>query len=346
VVNVLVTEDGLSVRGGAGLEGRGAGSVELSQGCRGGAERIGGRVGTERVVRVASGVRGLVSGGLGSVRGLVGGRLSSSRGLVGSVLSSGRSLVSSSLGSAGSRVVSVLGSGRGLVGGVLGSGGGLVGEVVGSVLDVLLLDFSLRLVLGGVQVGRVGGISLTGTLLGLADELRGTVGEVGSGALGNLGSVLSLLGGNGANLLGLLVDDGAGVLDLSINDLAVVDVDEGNGVDQGGEEKSKTPGRHDLDEEVRDEGDEEGTNGDKDVLAEHDALELNNEEVDELLNIIQRRLEGLARDGVVLARAHARGKATVHDKLADDFSGSSNWKSLLATIPSDQADMAATYYRG
>ena len=275
----------------------------------------GSALGAEGVVGVTSGVRGLVGGRLGSGRGLVSSDLSGAGGRVVSVLSSGRGLVGG-----------VLSGGGSLVSSILGGGSGLVGEVVGGVLDVLLLDLSLGLVLGGVQVGRVGGISLTGTVLGLTDELGGAVGEVSGSALCDVGGVLGLLGSDGANLLGLLVDDGASILDLGVNDLAVVDVDEGDGVDQSGEEKSKTPGRHDLDEEVRDEGNEEGTDGDKDVLAEHDALELNDEEVDELLNIVQRGLEGLTGDGVVLARAHLRGEATVHDKLAHDFSGSSNWR--------------------
>lgn len=295
MVGVLIRKDGLSVRGSAGLGGGDTGSVQLGQGLGGAVDALGGSA-------LTSGVRGLVSGSL----------------------SGGRSLVSSNLSGAGSRIVGVLSSGGGLVGSVLGGSGSLVAKVVGGVLDILLLDLSLRLVLGRVQVGRVGGVSLASTLLGLADKLRGTVLEVSGGALCNVGSVLSLLGSNGANLLGLLADDGAGLFNLGVNNLAVVDVDQRNGVNQGGEEKSKTPGRHDLDKEVRDEGDEEGTNGDKDVLAEHDALELNDEEVDELLNIVQRSLEGLTRNGVVLARAHTRGKATVHDKLADNFSSSGN----------------------
>lgn len=327
VVGVLIRKDGLRVCSKAGLGGGNAGSVQLGQRLSGAVNALGGSaLGAEGVVRVTSGVRGLVGGRLGSAGSRVVSIMGSGGSLVGSILGGGRGLVSSGLSGVGSRVVSVLSSSGSLVGGVLSGGSSLVGEVVGSVLDILLLDFSLRLVLGRVQVGRVGGVSLASTLLGLADELRSTVGEVGGSALGNFGSALGLLSGDSANLLGLLIDEGAGVVNLGINDLAVVDVDKRNGVDQSGEEKSKTPGRHDLDEEVRDEGDEEGTNGDKDILAKHDALELNDEEVDELLNIVQRGLEGLTRNSVVLARAHARGKATVHDKLADNFGSSGNWK--------------------
>lgn len=217
VVNNLITENGLSVCGGAGLGGGHAGSVELSG-------------------------RGL--GEVASTRNAAG---SSVRGLCGSRLSGG-----------GSRVIGVLSRDRSLVSGDGSVLRGLVGKVAGSIGDVLLLDFSLGLVLGGVQVGRVGGVSLAGTVLGLTDEFLSLCGEIVGGVLGELGGVRSLLSSDVADLLCLLVDEGAGVVELGVNDLAVVDVDQGHSVDDGSSEKSKSPLGHDLDKEVRDESSEEG----------------------------------------------------------------------------------------
>jgi len=65
------------------------------------------------------------------------------------------------------------------------------------------------------------------------------------------------------------------------------------------------------------------TNSGVDVLGEDDALELDDEEVDKLLGVLERGLEGLARNGVVLARAHLRCETSVEDQLASSL-GSGN----------------------
>lgn len=237
VVDVLVPENGLSVCGKAGLGGGHAGSTKLGSGLVAGSRgEVGGLGAAERVVRVLSSVGSLVSGRLGSAGSRIVGVLCSSGCLVGSILSGDRGLVSG-------RGSSVLG---------LGS------KVVGSVGDVVLLDLSLGLVLGGVHVARVGGVGLTSAGLCLTNKLRGTVGKVSGGVSCELSGVRGLFSGDGADLLGLLVDQVASVVELGINNLAIVDVDKRDSVDEGGGQKSKTPLGHDLDEEVRDEGNEEG----------------------------------------------------------------------------------------
>jgi hypothetical protein len=63
------------------------------------------------------------------------------------------------------------------------------------------------------------------------------------------------------------------------------------------------------------------SNGGPDILSEEDALELNDEEVDELLNITSDALEGLTGDCVVLSGAHLGGKTLAEDKVANELSG-------------------------
>lgn len=64
------------------------------------------------------------------------------------------------------------------------------------------------------------------------------------------------------------------------------------------------------------------SNSGPDILGEEDALELDDEEVDQLLKVTSNGLESLARDGVVFPGAHAGGKALAEHKLTDNLSGS------------------------
>lgn len=65
-------------------------------------------------------------------------------------------------------------------------------------------------------------------------------------------------------------------------------------------------------------------NGGPDVLGEEDALELDNEEVDKLLNIASDALKSLAGNCVVLPRAHLGGKTLAEDKVAKELGGRSH----------------------
>lgn len=55
------------------------------------------------------------------------------------------------------------------------------------------------------------------------------------------------------------------------------------------------------------------------ILDEEDALELDHKEVDQLLNILQRRLKRFSGDGVVLPWAEGRREALVKDQLPSNF---------------------------
>ena len=50
-----------------------------------------------------------------------------------------------------------------------------------------------------------------------------------------------------------------------------------------------------------------------DILSKEDALELNNKEVNELLDVLQRRLKGLPWNGVVLLGSEGGSQALGED---------------------------------
>lgn len=76
--------------------------------------------------------------------------------------------------------------------------------------------------------------------------------------LANGGNLLHLLGGNVPHLGGLRVNQLGSLLKLLVNELLVADVDEGNEEDDGGSDDGKAPVRDKLDQEVGDEGRDEG----------------------------------------------------------------------------------------
>lgn len=63
----------------------------------------------------------------------------------------------------------------------------------------------------------------------------------------------------------------------------------------------------------------------EDVLREQDALKFQQEEVDDLFDILLNGLDGLLRDGVVLAGPNGAGEAFGQNDSADDFNRSRDW---------------------
>lgn len=59
--------------------------------------------------------------------------------------------------------------------------------------------------------------------------------------------------------------------------------------------------------------------GGVDVLSKDNALEFDDKEVDELLDVSQHCLEGLAREGVVSLRSHLASETLSEDELAHDL---------------------------
>lgn len=97
-----------------------------------------------------------------------------------------------------------------------------------------------------------------GRLLALPNQILRLGRVVLEGALAQLDGLVGVLRSELTDLLRLLADDLGGVVQVGVNELLVGDVDERGEVGDGGEEESKAPGGSDLDEEVRDEGGEEG----------------------------------------------------------------------------------------
>jgi len=77
-----------------------------------------------------------------------------------------------------------------------------------------------------------------------------------------------------------------------------------------------------------------------DVLCVDNALSLDDEEVEQLLNLVDAGCDGLPGDGPVLPGAHLGGKTIVEEDLANDFQTSSYYKSIVSAIDSIHAQSA------
>lgn len=199
--------------------------------------------------------------------------------------------------------------------------------------------------------GRSGGLGGGGTGRGLTttEQLLGLGAVVAEILLGDLRSLARVRGGNPPELLGLGVDDTLRVLNVVVDQLLVGGVDQRHGEDEGGADKGESPVRDDLNEPVR----KEGANGNLwrimvssgsvtvflpgklsgggayrsgggDVLGENDTLGLDDEEVDQLVDITDDHVEGLAGDGVVSAGTKLTGNTSIHDSLAGNLGGDGN----------------------
>jgi hypothetical protein len=92
----------------------------------------------------------------------------------------------------------------------------------------------------------------------LVDGLLGLGGRLLSVAAGNVHGVSGMLVGKTLDLLCLLVGNVVALLKLSIDGILVLDVDEGGEVGNAGSDQAQAPEGDELDEEVGDEGCEEG----------------------------------------------------------------------------------------
>lgn len=64
--------------------------------------------------------------------------------------------------------------------------------------------------------------------------------------------------------------------------------------------------------------------GDKDILCEDDSLSFDDEEVDEVLEILERSFQRLLRNSVVLSWSDTAGNARAHDDFACNLCESDN----------------------
>lgn len=183
------------------------------------------------------------------------------------------------------------------------------------------------------------GRAATDHVLDLASVVTGVL-------LAKSSKLISLLLSGVADLSSLSVDDFGGVLEVLIDELLVGSVDEGNKESNGGAKDGKTPVGNKLDKEVGDEGRKTGlgqcqlrpqrglargcqsyNSGDANVFGKENALTLDDEKVDELVNVANNAVNGVAVDGVVAARTELRSNTIVQDKLASNLGTDGNSES-------------------
>jgi hypothetical protein len=145
------------------------------------------------------------------------------------------------------------------------------------------------------------------------------------------------------------------MVDLCVNELLVLNIGQRSEEEDTGTEEGQPPKRNDFDEIVGDEGRSEClrrvelgsvtkagkreewnthaySNRDGWVLSEQDALEFNDEEVDQLFEIVKGGFKGFLGDLVVSARSETAGNSSAHDEFAGNLSKSSNYKPGLGLL--------------
>lgn len=134
-----------------------------------------------------------------------------------------------------------------------------------------------------------------------------------------------MLGGQVFDLVGLLTNDLSKMFELSINHLLVLNVDERTNKDDDGAEQGKSPERKELDQVVGNEGREEGSASDNDILSKDDALGFDDEKVDKIFEVIERGLKGLFWDLVVPSRTDSARHTGSSHQFARHFCSSHHY---------------------
>lgn len=180
----------------------------------------------------------------------------------------------------------------------------------------------------GMTVGMTVGVILTGerSRSSLANEGLGLGSILANVLLGQLGSLLGVLLSDGLQLSSLGANDVASTVKLGIDNLLVGLVDERAEEGESGADQGKTPVGNDLDEVIGEESGEGNEAGNVDVLSEEDALSLDDEEVDELVNIANSAVKSLLGNSIILARAQLSGEALVENGPAGNFGGNGGTK--------------------
>lgn len=128
------------------------------------------------------------------------------------------------------------------------------------------------------------------------------------------------------HLRSLGIDDLGELLDLAVDQFAVGGVDEGAEEEDRGADEGEAPERDDLDEVVGEEGGEEGRAGCEDVLGEEEALRLDDEEVDQLVQVAGHRIQRRLGQGVVLPRPNLRRESRIEQRAPRHLGRDSNTK--------------------
>jgi hypothetical protein len=231
-------------------------------------------------------------------------------------------------------------------------------QSIGSLLDGRCLELLLRgsrEILALVSwVGGLSGGSWRGRAGTSASDQILSFGRIVSNILFcGIGGARSVVAGELLDLLGLLVNNAGSIRDVVVNELLVGLVDEGRNEEDGGGDESKTPQWDDLDQVVREESTEEGltmlvsafvrlwgwitySNRGKHVLCKDNALRLNDEEVDELIEVTSDAIEGRLGNSEILLWAKLGRQALAKDGLTKHFRCNCNPKShpcKLEAIP-------------
>jgi len=119
------------------------------------------------------------------------------------------------------------------------------------------------------------------------------------------------------------------MVDLCVDKLLVLDIDQWSEEEDTSTEEGQPPKRNDLDEIVGDEGRSECSNRGDWVLSEQDALEFNDEEVDQLFEIVEGGFKGLLGDLVVPARSETASNSSAHNEFAGNLSESGDTESKV-----------------
>lgn len=189
--------------------------------------------------------------------------------------------------------------------------------------------------------GLVGGVGRGG--LASAAEIALSHGRVlASVLLDRLSGLASVLGGDLAELGRLVVGYGTGVIKQAINGLLVGGIDEWEAEEGRDADQGQTPEGNDLDETVGDGGGKECGDGDKNIFGEQNALCLDDEEVDQLLDVAQHTLQRLARDGVIFARAHASAETMVEQGLSSNLERRRDRESVCRELKQIADDVQVT----
>lgn len=77
----------------------------------------------------------------------------------------------------------------------------------------------------------------------------------------------------------------------------------------------------------------------KNVFSKDNTLSLDDKEVDELVDIPNKNVKSLARDGVVAARSDLSGQTLVEDNLANNLSGNGHTKNHPRNLETPSEDV-------
>jgi len=123
--------------------------------------------------------------------------------------------------------------------------------------------------------------------------------QVGGVSLSFVGVFSSVLGGDTLRLLNLLVDSIGGTLNVGVNGILILEIDERESEEADVGNKNKGPKRKKFDEEVADQRKSKRCNGIAKVLHKKNALEFQDDKVEEIVSLGEQDLKVLTGNNVI-----------------------------------------------